>query len=345
MSEQQPNVESTIELLEKRDRRWFHLHFFHQHIPPGIATACLIGMVTLTGLVTFVYAAENKRSEVTIVIRNTEQEKIPFVYGSWPALRNPQFFESVKSRFLSEGASFIEVDLSRMVLRGYEKGERVLEATLVSKGKEGSWWETPAGLYNIQSKEQRHYSSFGHVYMPWSMQFQGNFFIHGWPHDTDGTPVREGYSGGCVRLSNEEAAKVFEHARVGMPVLVYESAPESGVVNVPMYEYKKPELSATAYLAVDLNNNFVFAEASSSEPQPIASLTKLMTALVAVEYINVEREVIIDSSMIASTSIPRLRPGSKASVLDLLSLLLMSRRTKPHERSPRHLAKNNFFHS
>ena len=323
MTEQQPNVESTIELLEKRDRRWFHLHFFHQHIPPAIATACLVGMVALAGLVTFLYAAENKRSEVTIIVRDLENERIPFVYGSWPALRNAQFFENVKDRFLAEKASFIEVDLSRMILRAYGGGEMALEAALVSKGKEGSWWETPAGLYSVQSKERRHYSSFGHVYMPWSMQFQGNFFIHGWPHDTVGTPVRAGYSGGCVRLSNEDAEKLFDLASVDMPVLVYEAAPEGEAARVPLYEHKKPGLSASAYLAADLHNNFVFVEASSSEPQPIASLTKLMTALVAVEYINIEREVLIDSSMIASTSIPRLRPGTRASVLDLLSLLLM----------------------
>jgi D-alanyl-D-alanine carboxypeptidase len=323
MTEQQPNVESTIELLEKRDRRWFHLHFLHQHIPPAIATACLVGMVALAGLVTLLYAAENKRSEVAIVVRNAENETIPFVYGSWPALRNAQFFENVKDRFLSEKASFIEVDLSRMILRAYVGEEMVLETALVSKGKEGSWWETPAGLYSVQSKERKHYSSFGHVYMPWSMQFQGNFFIHGWPYQTDGTPVREGYSGGCVRLSNEDAEKLFALASVDMPVLVYEAAPESNAADAPRYEYKKPELGASAYLAADLHNNFVFAEASSSEPQPIASLTKLMTALVAVEYINVEREVTIDASMVASTSIPRLRPGSEASILDLLSLLLM----------------------
>jgi len=89
------------------------------------------------------------------------------------------------------------------------------------------------------------------------------------------------------------------------------------------YALKKPLAGPASYLAADLENNFVFAENVPGEERAVASLTKLMTALIAVEYINVEREVTIDSSMIVKTSIPRLRPGIRASVLDLLSLLLM----------------------
>ncbi len=337
------SVESTIELLEKRDRRWFHLHFLHRHIPPTLATISLGAMVAVTGVVTFFYAVENRRSEVSIVLRDAKNEKISFVYGSWPALANAQFFASVKSRFLEERASFIEVDLSRMIIRAYQGGALAHEATLVSKGKEGSWWETPAGLYSVQARERSHYSSFGHVYMPWSMQFQGNFFIHGWPHGADGTPVAAGFSGGCVRLANEDAEAVFNLASIGMPVLVYEAADGDDARESVVYEIKKPTLSAHAYLAADLENNFVFAEALPDTPQPIASLTKLMTALVAVEYINVEREVTIKQAMIASTSIPRLRSGTRASVLDLLSLLLMESSNEAARAIPSPIGVNQFL--
>ncbi|PIP46640.1 MAG: hypothetical protein COX15_00070, partial [Candidatus Colwellbacteria bacterium CG23_combo_of_CG06-09_8_20_14_all_42_19] len=83
----------------------------------------------------------------------------------------------------------------------YEKGVFVNEFAILSKGKEGSWWETPAGLYKVQSKEKEHFSSFGRVYQPWSMAFQGNFFIHGWPYYPGGRAVESTYSGGCIRLA------------------------------------------------------------------------------------------------------------------------------------------------
>jgi len=66
----------------------------------------------------------------------------------------------------------------------------------------------------------------------------------------------------------------------------------------------------------------VFAEKNPDQQVPIASLTKLMTALVAVEYINIEKTITITPDMIVKTSIPRLKVGEQLSVYDLLQPLL-----------------------
>jgi len=261
---------------------------------------------------------------VEVVVSNGENTKIQFAYGSWPALENARFFEKVKQDFVSKQTDFIEADLSAMLVRMYRKGALVKEVPIVSKGKPGSWWETPAGLYKIEAKKESHYSSFGHVYLPYSMPFQGNFFIHGWPRYENGKPVPEGYSGGCIRLSDENAKEVYSFASVGMPVLVYEQSFGSDPSRQDFsYTFKQPQVSAVSYLAADLENNFVFLENKPSERRSIASLTKLMTALVGVEYINVEREVTITPSMLVETGIPRLKAGDRFSVLDVLSALLM----------------------
>ncbi len=94
------------------------------------------------------------------------------VHGADNELANIDFFNAVKADFLHKKSDLVEADLSAMVLRVYVAGEQVLEVPILTKGKEGSWWETPAGLYAVATKSENHFSSFGKVYQPWSMAFQ-----------------------------------------------------------------------------------------------------------------------------------------------------------------------------
>ena len=72
---------------------------------------------------------------------------------------------------------FIAVDLVGMKVFLYEGGEEVDHFDVISKGKPGSHWETPTGLYDIMVKEDRHFSSIGHVYMPYSMHNSMGIFL------------------------------------------------------------------------------------------------------------------------------------------------------------------------
>lgn len=241
-------------------------------------------------------------------------------YGTQPLLSQPNFFIQAKQGFIEEGAPFIEADLSEMKIRYYEEGELKYETNILSKGKEGSWWETPAGLYKIELKKENHFSSFGQVYQPWSMVFQGNFFIHGWPEYSDGSPVPEGYSGGCIRLSTETAAELYELVDVDTPVLVFE---EDFASDGFEYEPKAPDVSTDHYLVIDVDSNTILAGDNIHDPVPIASLTKLMTALVAAEYINLDTTVRISQEKYVTTLIPRLEGRYKVSMYSLLQLLLV----------------------
>jgi hypothetical protein len=241
-------------------------------------------------------------------------------YGEQSTLSNKNFFTEVKDQFIADKVNFILADLAEMKVYLYMKGKLVKTMDILTKGKEGSWWETPAGLYKIETKEKSHFSSFGHVNQPWSMAFQGNFFIHGWPEYPNGKPVESVYSGGCIRLSNESAKELFERASVGMPVLVYEKDFSS---DGKEFKMKRPVLSASNYLAADIDSDFVFLEKNAGTAVPIASVTKLMTALVATEFLNLEKKVTITESMIISTSKPRLSVGTKVSAYQLLFPLLM----------------------
>ncbi|MDP2704122.1 MAG: L,D-transpeptidase family protein [bacterium] len=315
---------------------------FNHPVPLGVVVLILLSVVAIVISLTSLYLKGTLKA-TEVVITNGEGKETGFIYGSLPALQNASFFETVKQSFVEEKTDFIEADLSAMKLRVYKEGAQALEVPIVSKGRSGSWWETPAGLYKIETKEETHFSSFGRVYMPWSMLFQGNFFIHGWPYYKNGEPVGAGYSGGCIRLSTEDAEKVFALVKKGTPVLIFENPLENNADKDGFaYALKKPEVSAKSFLAADLENNFVFAENEPGEKRSIASLTKLMTALIAVEYINVEREVAIDSSMVVKTSIPRLQAGESFSVLDLLSPLLMESSNEAARAIPKPLGESWF---
>ncbi len=244
----------------------------------------------------------------------------PLQYGIQLALSQPDFFQETRDTFIASEKNFIEADLRNMELRYFEAGEEVFKAPIASKGKEGSWWETPAGLYSIGFKKENHFSSFGSVYQPWSMTFQGNFFIHGWPYFPDGTPVPEGFSGGCIRLSNEDAEALYNLVAVGTEVLVHEAdfANDDFV-----YEPKIPELETPNYLLADIQNSTILAASDLDAVAPIASVTKLMTALVAVEYINLDKNVYISYVPSVPSVIPRLAVGQTVSMYSLLQLLMV----------------------
>ena len=261
-------------------------------------------------------------------------------FGSWPALANGQFFEQVRQRMTEEKLNFIEADLSEMKLRVYRKGEIAKEFPILTKGRPGSWWETPAGIYKVEGKIENHFSAFARVYLPWSLPFQGNFFIHGWPYYPDGTPVSTQYSGGCIRLSTDDAKALFDMVDVGTPVLVFErDFARDGFSYAPRIE----GVSADGYLAADIKNNFVFAERKSNEIMPVASLTKLMTALVAVEYINIEKELTVPDGAIVKTSIPRLKTGEKLSLYNLLYPLLLESSNEAAETIARTMGRDRFI--
>lgn len=279
----------------------------------------LLITVFTAGFAAFAYAGTQITNYTLISPPLPESGKLALDYGVQPAFSNPDFFNKVKSQFIEQKATFIEVDLTQMLVRVYKDGTTTIEVPVKTKGKSGSWWETPSGLYKIQTKEKTHYSSMGHVTQPWSMEFQGNFFIHGWPYHKDGTPVATTFSGGCIRLADEDAKQVYDTVIVGTPILVYEKD-----FSLDSYSYTEvmPESNAEAYLYADIDNNFAFLKKNPSQVLPAGPFTKLMTALVATEYINIEKTLTVPENALASTSVPRLTAKMKINVYQLLFPLL-----------------------
>ena len=216
------------------------------------------------------------------------------------------------------------VDMDAMSIHLYDDGIKVDELPIKSKGRPGSAWETPAGEYEIQHKTESHFSSIGEVYMPYSMQFFGNFFIHGWPYYKDGTPVDGEYSGGCIRIEDEYIEDVYNFMDVGTKLIIV-----GGEELVKEGEYLDngiglSKITSGAYLVADLLTGEVIIENNSKKIYPIASLSKLMTALVSLETINQFVDTKVSREAIATYGYQGgLEKGEEINVGELLYPLLL----------------------
>jgi len=264
----------------------------------------------------------------------------PLNYGVNTTFSEPSFFNEALGAFVETKQTFIEANLSSMQLRFFENGELKAEVPILSKGKKGSWWETPAGLYDVTFKKENHFSSFGQVYTPWNMGFQGNFFIHGWPKYPNGEPVPEGYSGGCIRLSDEDAETIYNLASVATPILVYE---ERAAASQFVYEPKIPDLDTPHYLIADIESSTILASSDLNAVASIASITKFMTALVAAEYLNLDTSVNVNTPTFVQSIIPRLGERNRVSMYSLMQLLLVESSNEASEVIAAQLGREVFI--
>lgn len=222
-----------------------------------------------------------------------------------------------------QSGKFIAADLVGMKLYLYQDGNVVAEYPILTKGRPGSPYETPAGFYSVLTKEESHLNKRAEVYMPYSMQFYGNYFIHGWPYHVDGTPVDPNYSGGCIRLGTADAMKVYVFAEKGTGLFVYDPGRPAPTTSVALNPVRPPTVSAASYLVADIDTGDVLLEHNAGVVRPIASVTKLMTALVANETIMFDKEISVEGSTLSHSGASGNASSVGFSVGDLLYPLLM----------------------
>lgn len=246
----------------------------------------------------------------------------------------------------------IVADLDDMNILLFENGELQETHSILSKGRPGSPWETPAGNYTVNYKIENHFSSIGEVWMPYSMQFFGNFFIHGWPSYPNGTPVEEGYSGGCIRLADEVSKIVYEFADVGTQVAVVggsywlsDASQSDGY-----YEFADdaqtypPVITAKSYVVADLETGEVLLQKDAHSERTIASISKFMTALVSLETVNQFQQATVSRSAVDTYGYRGgLKVGETWEVGDMLYPLLLESSNDAAEVIAEHIGRNSFM--
>ena len=124
----------------------------------------------------------------------------------------------------------ILINLSAMKLYLIREGNIVKQFAIKSRGPQDKWFRTPAGYFRVGAKYKLLKSSKVDVYMPYSVQFYQDFFIHGIPYYPNGERVSSSFSGGCLRLEDADAKEVYDFSRSGMLVIIIEDI-ESQSIN------------------------------------------------------------------------------------------------------------------
>jgi len=218
---------------------------------------------------------------------------------------------------------FIAVNLSTMVLTLYQDGVAIAKYPILAKGELGSPYETPAGFYTVLTKELDHFINGEQIDLPWSVQFYGNYFIHGWPFSADGSPVSSSYVGGDIRLSTDDAEKVYAFVDKGIGIFVYDPIRTAPATPLVLDAIPVPSISAISYLVADIDTGDAYVEQDTGKALPIGSITKLMTALVANETIPFDTHITVARSELHSVKTNTLRPKETFLAGDLLYPLLM----------------------
>ncbi|MCA1833425.1 MAG: L,D-transpeptidase [Actinomycetota bacterium] len=118
----------------------------------------------------------------------------------------------------------IEISIEHQRLTAWRDGRPVMRL-VISTGRPG--YETPTGHYKVIFKNRNAWSTKWGVWMPWAMNWHGNYFIHQLPHYPS-SPVNIGASTlgkpashGCVRVNVGDAESLFHWTKVGTPVWVH----------------------------------------------------------------------------------------------------------------------------
>jgi len=108
---------------------------------------------------------------------------------------------------------------------------------------------------------------------------------------------------------------------------------------------KKPSLSAEGYLAADIQTGEIILEKNKSKQFPMASITKLMTALVSLETIDQSQVAIVPPEALVgeNPSIRGLSEGEVISTSSLLYPLLLESSNDAAEALAEHFDRDSFI--
>lgn len=125
----------------------------------------------------------------------------------------------------------------------------------------------------------------------------------------------------CITVTPEEAAQIAQFAGPRTAIFV---VPEERIEGTAP-DGALPRVSAPAFIVADLVSGTVYAERDATRPRPIASISKLFTALVARETIRDDRTMTVTRDDQSHTEgVPgSIRAGESFTVDELLYPLLM----------------------
>jgi D-alanyl-D-alanine carboxypeptidase len=242
-------------------------------------------------------------------------------FGPNVQLADRTTYEEVRTSLSEAGVSFIDIDTIEHVVRVFSQGVLAVQAPLRSLPGKDSWCSVVPGVYQVSAVVEKQYSALLDVYLPYSVVFHGNRVLHGVPTLTDGKVVPDDYNRDCLRIATESAQSLFSFVLPDMAVVVHGNAPAPKVAGD--FAARLPEFSTPYYLIGDIDSDTVLIAGDRHAAVPIASVTKLMTALVVYDTLPLDQMVPVEESQLIESMVPRLSDRTEVSVFTLLSLLLL----------------------
>ncbi len=189
-------------------------------------------------------------------------------------------------RYVPKEGPFVFVDLVDMKLSLFENGGKVSEFPILRAASGAT--ALAEGEYEVNDRTDAEVSTLAMVRFPHYVRFGGSYAMHGVPTQVTGEPFDGERVDGSVTLADADAEAVFAFAAMGTPVAV-----RTDTATLPFKAYTKlvvkgtaiPATSARSYAVAELSRGQVLLEKKSGTSRPIASITKLFTALVASELI------------------------------------------------------------
>ncbi len=257
-----------------------------------------------------------------------------------PSLNQAQEFSAVVAALVADKRSFIAVDEVGAQVTLFKDGSAVLVAPILLIPDHDSWRSVPSGVYTVKDKTDRQYSALQEVYENNVVMFSKNYIIHGTPEYTDGSMAADVAVG--ITLSSSDAAALYRLVTPGISVVVR----ASGVSTDPTvtYSFQGPTISSGVYAAADLTDGQILVGRGGVDTSyPIASLTKLMTAVVVAESYDIDAEVLVDQEQYVTTLIPRLEGVPRTTNYNLLQLLLSESSNEAAEVLASEMGRDQFI--
>lgn len=258
----------------------------------------LLGGASVATVVFFIESFSFKKpviTETTPVVLTANVVTAPAIEKRPPSFIQP--FTQLKEDFKKEGVKYLEVNIANKEITLYENKDVVFTVPVLATGDPQGWGGTPAGLYSVVYKNKNAFSQVAQAYMPNAIHFYGKYFMHGEPYYANNAKIVSDFSGGCIRIDDKNSSLVFNNTEPETPVLVidknYDTFTYPTAVTKPL-----PKLSAESFLVADLISGEIIAEQNSTTVHPIASLTKLMTAIVVAEHTDLRKSSYATETML-----------------------------------------------
>ena len=166
--------------------------------------------------------------------------------------------------------------------------------------------EIPTGSYVISIKESEHLSRRSGLWMPYTIGFSNNFFIHGTPSSNDDNEISFGEINNGIELDLADAKELYDFAKAGMKVIITGGRTLTTNVSSARYylegEGRLPFVSAKSFFVADIDTGEVLWDRNSHQKTNPGALSPFMTAFSAInnldQYKNIRMgELVLDQTV------------------------------------------------